>query len=361
MPELPEIHRYNRAINGWAQGKVFTSFTILPKFQHIADQLTKLLPFSVRSQVRGKEQVLCFRNEARGEEMEIKFNHGLEGKFLVDQSPNPAPFEKHRFHSNQGDLVYVDKPNMHRISVGSFDLSRGPDPVLDPASFLENLSRLKSTMAAKPIGEVMLEQQFFNGIGNYLRSEILHRAQINPLTAASAVLSDPARRAAVASLCESVCLEVIQTPSLNKYGNAAEKAAFQNWLQCYTKAPELVDSGKRKIYSFFFKAPKSPGPTKTSSLSPVKLSAIKKPAAKQPAPQFQQGGPVNAFAFPQPNLIPQTPLPLSSSLAFPQPKQFYAKYPDTATLRKQHKRPTEPSTSFTHTPVSYTHLRAHET
>ena len=45
-------------------------------------------------------------------------------------------------------------------------------------------------MFNKAICEVMLEQRYFNGIGNYLRAEILHRASVHPFTPARTAITD---------------------------------------------------------------------------------------------------------------------------------------------------------------------------
>ncbi len=40
------------------------------------------------------------------------------------------------------------------------------------------IGNLDKTVFNKPICEVMLDQKFFNGIGNYLRAEILYRCGV---------------------------------------------------------------------------------------------------------------------------------------------------------------------------------------
>lgn len=57
----------------------------------------------------------------------------------------------------------------------------GPDLLQDPITpeLWLNRCRLKK-WNSKPIGDVMMEQEWFCGIGNYLRSEILYASRINP-------------------------------------------------------------------------------------------------------------------------------------------------------------------------------------
>lgn len=53
---------------------------------------------------------------------------------------------------------------------GDWGADRGPDPVVDYVEFRKNvLDNLKKPAFDKPICETLLNQKFFNGIGNYLR------------------------------------------------------------------------------------------------------------------------------------------------------------------------------------------------
>lgn len=68
---------------------------------------------------------------------------------------------------------------------------RGPCILTENNAFVENLaSHLDSTVFDKPICEVMLNQAYFHGVGNYLRAEILHRAGVHPYGRAREVIED---------------------------------------------------------------------------------------------------------------------------------------------------------------------------
>lgn len=58
----------------------------------------------------------------------------------------------------------------------SWSPNRGPDPVLEYPAFRENiLNSLDNNDFKKPLCELMHNQKYFNGIGNYLRAEIIYR------------------------------------------------------------------------------------------------------------------------------------------------------------------------------------------
>ena len=72
---------------------------------------------------------------------------------------------------------------------GDWGADRGPDSVTEYPEFRSNiLQNLENTAFNKPICEVLLNQKYFNGIGNYLRAEILYRLEVPPFAKARDVL-----------------------------------------------------------------------------------------------------------------------------------------------------------------------------
>ena len=87
-------------------------------------------------------------------------------------------------------LCFVDYRRFGRWEVeGDWGKDRGPDPIFEYDEFrnyiLDNLDKVAFN---KPICEVMLNQKYFNGIGNYLRAEILYRCRVKPFDQAKEVL-----------------------------------------------------------------------------------------------------------------------------------------------------------------------------
>merc|ERR1719153_1927518 len=97
-----------------------------------------------------------------------------------------------RFYAAEGNMVlsFVDYRRFGRWFVnGDWGLDRGPCVITEPQLFRQNvLDHLDEKAFDKPICEAMLNQKFFNGVGNYLRAEILFRANIPPFTEAREVL-----------------------------------------------------------------------------------------------------------------------------------------------------------------------------
>eukprot|EP01119_Soliformovum_irregulare_P023360 TRINITY_DN8145_c0_g1_i1.p1 TRINITY_DN8145_c0_g1~~TRINITY_DN8145_c0_g1_i1.p1 ORF type:complete len:230 (-),score=68.57 TRINITY_DN8145_c0_g1_i1:7-696(-) len=101
-----------------------------------------------------------------------------------------------------------------------------------------------------------MNQQYFNGIGNYLRAEILHKAKVAPFVDARSVLAEEVRflmpeekRSSnpagdgvnhhIIKLCHDVCSEVIAFE---------DRKRFKGWLKAYKRGESMVDMQGRRIW-----------------------------------------------------------------------------------------------------------------
>ena len=161
-----------------------------------------------------------------------------------------------------GALCFVDVQNMGQWRIGgTWGAERGPDPLDEfelfrntvraaasssPSSSTTTSSSKTTLLQGKPICEVMLDQSLFNGIGNYLRAEVLFRAGVNPFDDAKDVLSGP-KGEEIIGLCRCVAQEVLCL-GLNKYGSPEEVKEFEKWLKIYGKGKSKKDNKKRVIW-----------------------------------------------------------------------------------------------------------------
>ncbi|XP_062439417.1 endonuclease 8-like 1 isoform X2 [Rhea pennata] len=121
----------------------------------------------------------------------------------------------------------------------------------------------------RPICEALLNQKYFNGIGNYLRAEILYRLKIPPFEKARTVLEalkhreqDPSLTLSkklklkrdnpdLLELCHTVPMEVVKMGGKGyDPEHSDDSTAFKNWLQCYAVPGmcSLRDSNGRTIW-----------------------------------------------------------------------------------------------------------------
>lgn len=116
---------------------------------------------------------------------------GLEGVWIWDVNTK-HPMYKHKrvwFNFPQGQLAYCDSRNFGTIRVMTpkeadkkvkkigHDLLQSPMPAVDWLKLQSNKS-----IGSKPIGEALMQQKHFSGIGNIYKAETLFNLKINPTT-----------------------------------------------------------------------------------------------------------------------------------------------------------------------------------
>ncbi|XP_051012480.1 endonuclease 8-like 1 isoform X3 [Acomys russatus] len=227
MPEGPELHLASHFVNEACKGLVFggcvekSSVSRNPEvpFESSAYQISAL---------------------ARGKELRLTLN----------PLPGAQPPQK--------PLSLVFRFDIRRFghwdSAGEWQAGRGPCVLLEYERFRENVLRNLSDKAFdRPICEALLDQRFFNGIGNYLRAEILYRLKIPPFEKARTVLEAlqhcrlspeltlsqkikaKLQNPDLLELCHLVPKEVVQLGGKGYGPERGEEdfAAFRAWLRCY--------------------------------------------------------------------------------------------------------------------------------
>eukprot|EP00047_Mylnosiga_fluctuans_P012077 m.24373 g.24373 ORF g.24373 m.24373 type:complete len:479 (+) comp4002_c0_seq1:226-1662(+) len=268
MPEGPEIHWMSSFINKHARGgeELFSHVSRSALATHERKHPPIPIPeswehFTIRATARGKELRVVLhgmREGAAAGEIPILFRAGMTGNFRLKE--DGEEFEKHdhlRLHIAGTDraICFVDPRRFgswQTTAAWGDDEERGPDLVHERALAVENIrTRLDERVFDKPIGEVMLDQRFFNGVGNYLRAEILHRLRVSPFRRARDFLTGALEGSGgnLFDMIETVFAE--SSAILAKYGftdDAERHTAFEDWLQCYSKLASTEDGIGRRIW-----------------------------------------------------------------------------------------------------------------
>ncbi|XP_058501582.1 endonuclease 8-like 1 [Solea solea] len=281
MPEGPELHLASLYVNKMCDGVVFTGPVRKSEVSKSPDVPFTCEAYRITAASRGKEVKLTLtpiKSDApkqrvkagqADQPMDIVFRFGMSGYFRFT-SEDEVPKHAHlRFHSKEKPcrvLSFVDtrrfgswQPN------GTWQPVRGPCIMFDYKSFRENVvSHLSDRAFDRPICEVLLNQKYFNGIGNYLRAEILYRLNIPPFVSARTALegldsedvyesdkhvkqeiehsktSDTTKRKVVKEemgdllrLCHTVPLEVVHLGGKGYDPEKADYSDFKAWLKCY--------------------------------------------------------------------------------------------------------------------------------
>ena len=175
MPELAELKLTSDFVNLASENKAFTHISKNP--DHKWNEIDFGEDFTIESQSRGKEIKLVLRSTQTDRTDNLMMTMGMGGHF---QWANPGESIKHThlfFHAkNGGHLAFVDVRRFGKWKWGDWNKDRGPDPTTEYFLFCNNiLKNLHKLAFDHPIYEVLMNQRYFNGIGNYLRAEILFR------------------------------------------------------------------------------------------------------------------------------------------------------------------------------------------
>lgn len=261
MPELIEVKIMSEYINQVSEGKKFINI----RKSDVSKINTDLkgnwsLGFYISSQSRGKELKIdicwkpeCFKTHLGGDKT-LLCNMGMSGNWVLTESDKIPKHAHLMFDTEDGwtlSLVDVRRFARWRWSEG-WSKDRGPDPVTDWSNFVMNIiNNLDTKEFQKPIYEVLMNQKYFNGIGNYLRSELLYRIDDNPFLSAKEFLI---RNSSLFYRCYLLPREVYELGGgqLKEWTNPLkpDKKTFNEWLRCYGKKEmsNIIDKKGRKFW-----------------------------------------------------------------------------------------------------------------
>ncbi|XP_041345743.1 endonuclease 8-like 1 isoform X2 [Pyrgilauda ruficollis] len=309
MPECPELHLAGRFINGACGALVFAGGVERSAVGRGPEVPFRSEAYSISAIARGKELRLTLSalNPAAGPAaQDLVFRFGMSGSFRLCPAAELPRHAHLRFLTRESPpraLCFVDPRRFGSWRLGdAWQPERGPCVVSEYQAFRENvLKNLDDRAFDKPICEVLLNQKYFNGIGNYLRAEILYRLKIPPFEKARTVLEalkeqeqerrkkDPSLTLSkkvklrqenpdLLELCHSVPMEVIMAEKqLLDPEHPDNYATFKNWLQCYL-VPGMSSLRDRSGRTIWFQG--EPGPMAPKGQRPRKTPRKKSPQLK---------------------------------------------------------------------------------
>ncbi|XP_059713992.1 endonuclease 8-like 1 [Haemorhous mexicanus] len=308
MPECPELHLAGRFINGACGALVFAGGVERSAVGRGPEVPFRSEAYSISAIARGKELRLTLSalDPAAGPPaQDLVFRFGMSGSFRLCPAAELPRHAHLRFLTRESPpraLCFVDPRRFGSWRLGdAWQPERGPCVVSEYQAFRENvLKNLEDRAFDKPICEVLLNQKYFNGIGNYLRAEILYRLKIPPFEKARTVLEalkeqerrkkDPSLTLSkkvklrqespdLLELCHTVPMEVITAEKqLLDPEHPDNYSAFKNWLQCYL-VPGMSSLRDRSGRTIWFQgeagpmAPKGQRPRKTPRKKSPELKA----------------------------------------------------------------------------------------
>ena len=192
MPELAELKLTADYVNHNSKGMIYVNVEKNP--EHKCEELD--IPFKyfrIIAESKGKEIVMYIKDDDSDQRIPIRMTMGMSGHFQVTNTGQEPKHSHLKFYRKDGTtLSFVDARRFGKWKQGvEWNEDRGPDPTTDPREFFLNImTNLTKAAFNKPLYEVLMNQKYFNGIGNYLRAEIIYRlGEVNPFLPAKMQLA----------------------------------------------------------------------------------------------------------------------------------------------------------------------------
>lgn len=250
MPELAELKIMSDFINQSVNKKIFNKSFHVEKGNNPVN-FTLLEKFQVEAESFGKELKIKLFHDV--ESFVISVFMGMTGnwKFVKTDNWSDTKFIRLRLDTEDGySLILYGSYMGPKYKIGGFTgVKRGPDPTKQFDEFKEKvLNNLNKKLFDKPICEAILDQQYFNGIGNYLRSTILFYLEVNPFETARDIIKN---RPEILDMCRDIPLEAykLNGGQLSDWKNPfdTDYEEFQKWV-FYQKGISCKDNTGRTFW-----------------------------------------------------------------------------------------------------------------
>lgn len=249
MPELAEVKICSDFINSYSKDRIFNCLN------HIENNNSSVTPlikeeFNLSADTNGKELILNLQSGSQNKKVWVFMGMSGNWKFVSTDNWNDVNYIRLRIDSNDGYSLLLYGGYMGpKYSLKPFKSKRGPDPTKEFEKFKQNiLNNLDKKIFDKPICEALLDQKYFNGIGNYLRSTILFYLDVNPFMSAREIINEHPQ---IIDMCRDIPNKAYQLNGgqirdwHNPFNN--DKKDFTNWV-FYQNGSNCIDNNNRKFW-----------------------------------------------------------------------------------------------------------------
>lgn len=200
MPEGPEVRIISESLNRILENQYLLNFTITEKSRYFRDcswkdELMQLLPIKIEK-IYCKGKLIIFKLD----KIYLLFTLALEGRFIFEEENNTGLILEFGKIFSDTDYLYTIKEQtvyyddsrhfgtVRLVQEDEFKLiinKLGYDLLDIKLNDLDYDKLILSSLRKKNkqnIIDVLLNQEVISGVGNYLRSDGLYLAKINPFT-----------------------------------------------------------------------------------------------------------------------------------------------------------------------------------
>lgn len=250
MPEIAELKIMCDFINEKSQEKTFSKLYYVEKGNNAID--SKLIEnFKVVAVSWGKELKLNVYHDVTDLTFSVFMGMSGNWKFVPTSDWMDTKYVRMRLDTTDGySLLLYGSYMGPKYRLGEFTgVKRGPDPTKDFDNFKSNIHQnLNKKVFDKPICEAILDQRYFNGIGNYLRSTILYYLDINPFQPARQVIENNPE---IIDMCRDIPLKAYEYNGgqLSDWKNPYDTdfTSFKEWVY-YQKGNSCKDKTGRTFW-----------------------------------------------------------------------------------------------------------------
>jgi formamidopyrimidine-DNA glycosylase len=250
MPELAELRLTADYINGVTSGVTFDDVQKSPEHKGVEVDLHSD-QFRISAESRGKELMIHIDHLSEPGE-KLLMTMGMSGHFQWADVGMPLPKHTHlAFTSDRGVLCFVDVRRFGKWKLaGNWSANRGPDPVAEHCQFIEVVKQAAAGRKGdKPIHLALMDQSLFNGIGNYLRSELIYRLDdLSPF----ATLRETIKKPQFFQLCHDIPLIAYKLGGGQlkdwKSPTGEDPQSFRDFIKCYGKMASFKDKSGRTFW-----------------------------------------------------------------------------------------------------------------
>jgi len=246
MPEIAEVRIMSDYINYYSDGNIYNSAYHVEKGN--IPKKFRDNEFKIESTSNGKELIVKVGSDP------IYCFMGMSGnwKYVATDEWFKTKHTRLRFDDNNGYSLLMHGGYMgpkYSVNKRFTGVKRGPDPVKEFEKFKENiLSNIRLKHFDKPICDVLLDQRYFNGIGNYVRSTVLYYLDINPFRNARETILNHIN---ILDMCREVAIKAydLNGGQLRDWKNPfdTDYQKFREWV-FYQKGISCKDSTGRTFW-----------------------------------------------------------------------------------------------------------------
>lgn len=253
MPEGPELRLTSDYINHWGEpGKnlKFNKITKNPNHKGTPIGFSSQ-EFRISAESKGKEILVWLKDN--NHKIPIRMTMGMSGYFEMTTLKNKNKHAHLSFHTvDDRVLSFVDVRRFGKWKENeTWSKNRGPCIMKEYDDWVSLIqSNLEHKIFQKPCYEVLMNQSWFNGIGNYIRAEIIYRLDADPnLSAIELIQQHPDFFKITKEIME---LSYILGGGHIKDWNNPMGATIQGgtWMKCYGQhgMKTYVDKNNRRFW-----------------------------------------------------------------------------------------------------------------